>query len=57
MISDVLADAIAEIDAYLGDPSFADVYQGALRTRILLVRQAMEDIREELDTPPSAQQR
>jgi hypothetical protein len=53
MISDVLADAISQIDAYLSDPTFTDVYQGGLLTRIRLVRHAMEDLRQELETTPS----
>jgi hypothetical protein len=52
MISDVL-DAVEQIDAYLRDPIFTEVYQGGLLTRIRLVRHAMEDLRQELDTPPS----
>jgi hypothetical protein len=52
MISDVLFDAVQDIDRYLSDPVFNETYQGSLRTRILLVRHAMDDLREELDTPP-----
>lgn len=52
MISDTLFDAVQEIDRYVNDPVFRDAYQGELRTRILLVRNAMEDLRDELETVP-----
>jgi hypothetical protein len=51
MISDALSYAVQQIDSYLSNPVFRGAYQGGLRTRILLVRNAMEDLREELDTP------
>lgn len=54
MISDVLAEAIAEIDRYLSDPVFADVYEGALRSDIVELRNKMDGVRERLDTPPIA---
>lgn len=49
MISDVLADAVMAVDEYLGDPVFADVYEGELRDRILSVRHEMDRLRAELD--------
>lgn len=52
MISDVLSEAVDEIDRYLSDEVFADVYTGDLRARIVAVRNEMEKIRVELDTPP-----
>jgi hypothetical protein len=52
MISDVLADAIDQIDQYLRHPTYQAMYQGGLLTRIRLVLHAMEDLRQELDTPP-----
>lgn len=52
MISDVLADAVMAIDEYLGDPTFADVYEGKLRNRILSVRNEIDRLRAELDAPP-----
>ena len=52
MISDTLAEAVQEIDRYLTDPAFQGTYQGAQRTRILLVTHAMEDLRRELDELP-----
>ena len=52
MISDVLADAVADIDKYLTDPTFAAVY-GPWRERILAVREQMDELRAALDAPPS----
>lgn len=54
MIYHILADAVQDIDEYL--KAHPHAYQGALRTRILLVRNAMEDVREEMDIPPSAKE-
>lgn len=53
MISDVLSDAIAEIDEYLANPHYKDWYDGDLLKRIIEVRNAMESVLRELDTPPS----
>jgi hypothetical protein len=53
MISDVLAEAVHQIDEYLTDPTFRESYQGDVLTRIRLVRHAMDDLRQELDTPPT----
>jgi hypothetical protein len=50
MISDVLAEAVAEIDRHLDDAP--DVYDGELRARIISVRDQMDAVRAELDTPP-----
>jgi len=52
MISDVLADAIVEMDDYLSNRLYDDTYTGDLRTRILQVRAEMELLRIELDAPP-----
>lgn len=52
MISDTLSDAVAEIDRYLGDDTFG--YEGPIRDRIRRVRDGMDRLREELDTPPTA---
>jgi hypothetical protein len=52
MISDVLSEAVQEIDRYLAD----DVYgyeAPELRDRILRVRHEMELLRIVLDTPPA----
>ncbi len=51
MISDVLFDAVQEIDRYLNDPTFKEVYSGRLRGRIIELRDAMNAMRIELDTP------
>ncbi len=48
MISDVLSDAISEIDRYLRE--YKDVYTGAMRERIIEVRDATHELRDELDT-------
>ncbi len=50
MISDVLFEAIAEIDRYLNE--MPEVYEGETRKKILDVRAHMEEIKRELDTPP-----
>ncbi len=47
MISDVLNDAISEIDRYLRD--FADVYAGTIRESILEVRSIMHILADELE--------
>lgn len=49
MISDVLSDAVAEIDRYLR----TGIYSGPIRQRIEDLRDYMDDIRRELDTPPT----
>jgi hypothetical protein len=50
MISDVLAEAVADIDRWLDDAP--DTYSGELRGRVVSVRDQMDALREELDTPP-----
>lgn len=52
MISDVLFEAVEAIDSYLNCPTFADVYKGELRDRIIKLRNEMETVCTELDTPP-----
>ncbi len=47
MISDVLNDAISEIDRYLRD--FEDVYAGTIRESILEVRSIMHILADELE--------
>jgi hypothetical protein len=51
MMSDVLADAIEQIDRYLSDQYQA--YSLMTRVHIRRVQRAMEELRQELDTPPS----
>lgn len=52
MVSDVLFQAVQDLDHYLNDPVFANVYGGALRERLLRLRKEMQDIRMMLDSPP-----
>jgi hypothetical protein len=54
MISDILAAAVHQIDAYLSDPTFPEIYQGDVLTCIRLVRHAMDDLRQELETTPTS---
>lgn len=53
MISDVLHEAVNEIDRYLNDPVFATSYTGELRDHIVKVRDEMHSLRAELDAPPT----
>ncbi len=48
MISDVLSDAISEIDRYLRD--YQDVYTGTIRESILEVRSIIHILRDDLET-------
>jgi len=52
MISDVLSDAVHDMDRYLNDPLYDDPYGSALRARILAVRGQLETLRRELDNSP-----
>jgi hypothetical protein len=53
MISDVLSEAVAEIDRYLNDDTYG--YDGSeLHERIVRVRNEMDLLRILLDTPPAA---
>lgn len=52
MISDVLSEAVNDIDGYLNDTRFLDTYSGDLRERIIALRNDMHAMRKELDTPP-----
>jgi hypothetical protein len=52
MISDILSDAHAHIQSYLGDPIYAEIYSGELRAEIERVMAAMESLRQKLDRPP-----
>ena len=51
MISDVLFEAVQEINYYLNEPTFAKAYNGDLRARIVKLRDEMDAMRTELDTP------
>ncbi len=52
MISDVLSDAISEIDRHLRE--YPDVYAGTVRESITEVRDIMHILRDELETIPGA---
>ena len=52
MISDTLSEAIAEIQNYLDDLVFEQVYDGDLRQQIEATVAVMEATRVRLDTPP-----
>lgn len=52
MISDVLSEAVIDINGYLDDPTFDAVYKGKVRERIINLRTHMEEMRAELDTLP-----
>ena len=56
MISDVLGDAVGDIDSYLNDPAFNKVYAGELREIVLKLRADMLRVRAILDTPPPGMQ-
>lgn len=49
MVSDVLAEAIRQIDEYLEQPS---IYEGDTRTIVKMVREHMKYALTYLDTPP-----
>lgn len=53
MISDVLAEAVDELDRYLRDPVLGKSYTGPTRERIVWLRNGMELVRQELDQPPA----
>lgn len=53
MISDILSDALAEIERYQTDPVFAPAYADPeIRARIETVKAAMRELQGILDTPP-----
>jgi hypothetical protein len=52
MISDVLSEMVAEIDRYLGDSVFDRMYEGEVRARIIALRNEVDAVRADLDTPP-----
>jgi hypothetical protein len=57
MISDVLSEAYLQIQSYLDDPVYAEVYSGELRAEIERVMGEMQSLRERLDRlPPQAEQ-
>lgn len=50
MISDILSVAVGEIDTYLASEVYDDIYAGPMRARIEWLRNAMDDVRRELDS-------
>jgi hypothetical protein len=53
MISDVLHDAVAEMDRYLDSPEWRDTYTGQTRKELKSLRTMMDVARQRLDTPRS----
>jgi hypothetical protein len=52
MLFDTLTHALNEIDYYLNNPTYASIYTGELRDRVMRLRNDMNQIRIDLDTPP-----
>ena len=52
MISDVLHEAVSELDRYLTEPVFNDCYKGRIREQIIKLRDDALYIMWILDTPP-----
>lgn len=53
MLSDVLFDALQEIESYQADPVFKTIY-GPMAQDINLVKDVMKQLLENLDASPSA---
>ena len=53
MISDVLADAVAQMDKYLDNPWYRNVYAGQTRKELKALRTMMDSTRMWLDKPPT----
>lgn len=53
MISDVLSEAVAEMDRYLNGAVWADTYTDQTREEIVALRTLMDAARRRLDTPPA----
>lgn len=53
MISDVLHEAVAEMDRYLDSPEWRDTYTGQTRKELKALRTMMDAARQRLDTPPA----
>jgi hypothetical protein len=54
MIGDIISQTVVDLDHYLNDPNFDRTYSGALRERIMRLRDEAEYIRVVLDTHPSS---
>ena len=52
MISDVLTDAVEEMDNYLNNKTYNKMYSGSLREAVVDLRNRMQALRIYLDTPP-----
>ena len=52
MISDVLADAIDDLDYHLSNPAYVGTYQGRTRKQIAKLRDEMAYMVHVLDAPP-----
>lgn len=52
MVSDALAEAVQEIDRYLFE--LRPAYDRELRAKIIALRDQMDALRRELDTPPES---
>lgn len=60
MISDVMFEAVEQINSYIDDGAGETArtwYSGELRERIVALREVMDALRQELDTPPSLDDR
>src|SRR5690348_9972352 len=53
MISDILSQAVSDLDRYLTDPEWADDYAGKLRDRLVQFRNEADAIRAILDREPA----
>ena len=51
MISDVLSEAVSEMDRYLNDPDWQGTYIGAMRLELQALRTLMDAYRRRLDSP------
>jgi hypothetical protein len=52
MISDIISQAVVDLDHYLNNPNFDGTYNGDLRARIIRFRDEAEYLRAVLDTHP-----
>jgi hypothetical protein len=52
MISDVLSDAVNDVDSYLNNKTYKQMYSGSLREAVVDLRNRMQALRIYLDTPP-----
>jgi hypothetical protein len=52
MISDVLSDAVTDVDSYLNNKTYNQMYSGSLREAVVDLRNRMQALRIYLDTPP-----